>query len=201
DGNNKLSNSGERIVLYSAANITISDFSYEDDRPWPVSADTGGYSLTLMMPGNNDPSEAQSWRSSLVVGGSPGSTDFVSLESWVNANEGIEMLKDDDGDGRLSIIEYLEGTDPLRRDNSSTRVEMSTDGELRLEFMQAIGHDQVYFSAQGSDDFNLWKAEGVEYRGRVNNGDGTEMVRFRINDSVRAFGKSRFLRLSVSENP
>ena len=52
-----------------------------------------------------------------------------------------------------------------------------------------------------SDDFNLWQSEGVEYRGRVNNGDGTEIVRFRINDSVRLFGKSRFLRLSVSENP
>ncbi|MFL2478139.1 MAG: hypothetical protein ACJ0K4_01160 [Verrucomicrobiales bacterium] len=71
------------------------------------------------------------------------------------------------------------------RDNSSTRVELSEDGELRLEFVQAIGHDQVYFSAQSSDDFKLWQAEGVEYRGRINNGDGTEIVRFRINDSVR----------------
>ncbi|RZO17883.1 MAG: hypothetical protein EVB09_03215, partial [Verrucomicrobiaceae bacterium] len=194
DGNNKLSNAGERVVLYSAANVAISDFSYEDDRPWPVSADTSGYSLTLMMPGANDPSEAQSWRSSLAIGGSPGSSDFVSLESWINANGDIELLKDDDGDGRLSIIEYLENTDPLKRDNSSSRVELSEDGELRLEFVQAIGHDQVYFSAQSSDDFKLWQAEGVEYRGRINNGDGTEIVRFRINDSVRLFGKSRFLR-------
>ena len=201
DGNNKLSNSGERVVLYSAANITISDFSYKDDRPWPVSADTSGYSLTLMMPETNDPSEAQSWRSSLAIGGSPGTSDFVSIESWINANGGIELLQDADGDGRLSIIEYLENTDPLRKDNSSTRVELSEDGELRLEFTHAIGHDQVYFSAQSSDNFNLWHAEGVEYRGRINNGDGTESVRFRIDDSVRAFGKSRFLRLSVSENP
>ena len=200
-GNNKLSNAGERILLYSADNVPIADLSYRDDRPWPVSADGAGYSLTLMMSGTNDPSMAQSWRSSFDVGGSPGSADVVPILSWLDENGGVELLSDVDGDGRPALIEYLENTDPLKKDNTNTRVELSEDGELRIEFLQAIGHDEVYFYAQSSVDFNEWKAEEVEYRGRVNNGDGTETVRFRIDNSVRSLGKNGFLRLAVSEDP
>ena len=201
DGTNKLSNAGERITLYNSANFTISDFSYRDDRPWPVSADTSGYSLTLMMPGINDPSEAQSWRTSINVGGSPGTTDFIPISSWIDENGGIKLLEDNDGDGRLSIIEYLENTNPLVRDNSSVSVDFDGGGALRLEFIQAIGHDQVYFAAQKSNNLKQWGSEEVEYRGRINNGDGTETVRFQINDSVKSVGRSQLLRLLVKEEP
>jgi hypothetical protein len=201
DGTNKLSNAGERITLYNSANFIISDFSYKDDRPWPVSADTSGYSLTLMMPEINDPSEAKSWRTSLDVGGSPGTSDFIPISSWVDKNGGIKLLEDNDGDGRLSIIEYLENTDPLVRDNSSVSVELDGGGELRLEFIQAIGHDQVYFSVQQSNNLKQWDSEEVEYRGRINNGDGTETVRFQINDSIKLLGRSQLLRLLVKEEP
>ena len=201
DGTNKLSNSGERMTLYNSANFTISDFSYRDDRPWPVSADTSGYSLTLMMPGINDPSEAQSWRTSINVGGSPGTTDFIPISSWIDENGGIKLLEDNDGDGRLSIIEYLENTNPLVRDNSSVSVDFDIGGALRLEFIQAIGHDQVYFAAQKSNNLKQWGSEKVEYRGRINNGDGTETVRFQINDPVKSVGRSQLLRLLVKEEP
>ena len=201
DGTNKLSNAGERITLYNSANFIISDFSYKDDRPWPVSADTSGYSLTLMMPGINNPSEAQSWRTSKNVGGSPGSSDFISISSWVNENGGLKLLEDNDGDGRLSIIEYLENTNPLEKDKSSVSVELDGNEELRLEFIQAIGHDQVYFSVQQSNDLKRWDSEEVEYRGRINNGDGTETVRFQINDSIKLLGRSQLLRLLVKEEP
>ena len=166
-----------------------------------MSADGDGYSLTLMMPGTNDPALAQSWRSSLDLGGTPGGTDIIPILSWVDENGGVELLSDVDGDGRSALIEYLENTDPLKKDNTSIEVELGGDGELRMEFLQAIGHDQIYFHAQSSADFNEWQAEGVEYRGRVNNGDGTETVRFRIDNSVRSLGRIGFLRLAVSEDP
>ncbi|MDE0570075.1 MAG: lamin tail domain-containing protein [Verrucomicrobiales bacterium] len=200
-GNNKLSNAGERVLLYSADNVTVADFSYKDDRPWPVSADGNGYSLTLMMPGTNNPSLAQSWRSSLDLGGTPGSTDVIPILSWLDENGGVELLNDVDGDGRPALIEYLENTDPLKKDSTSTIVELGEDGELRIEFLQAIGHDQIYFYAQSSANFNEWQAEEVKYRGRVNNGDGTETVRFRIDNSISSLGRNGFLRLVVSEDP
>ena len=51
DGSNKFSNAGDEITLLSAAGIPITHFIYGDDRPWPVSADGDGYSLTAMRPG------------------------------------------------------------------------------------------------------------------------------------------------------
>lgn len=201
DGKNKLSNGGERIVLQNRANVTIVDFSYNDNRPWPVSADGDGYSLTLMMPRVNDVSDPQSWRSSLDVGGSPGVSDFVPIESWIEANSGVKLYEDVDGDGRLSVVEYLENTDPLKRDYSSQEVRLTNGGELYLEIKQRIGHDQVYLSVERSGDFELWESEEVEYRGRINNGDGSETVRFRINDSLELFNSGQFLRLSVSDSP
>ena len=110
-------------------------------------------------------------------------------------------MKDADGDGRLSILEYLENTNPLKKDYSTKEIKLTEEGELRLEIKQAIGHDQVYFSAERSDELSLWIKEGIEYRGRINNGDGTETVRFRIDDSVDSLSKNQFLRLSVSEEP
>ena len=38
------------------------------------------------------------------------------------------------------------------RDNSSVSVDFDVGGALRLEFIQAIGHDQVYFAAQKSNN-------------------------------------------------
>jgi hypothetical protein len=111
------------------------------------------------------------------------------------------LYEDVDGDGRLSVVEYLENTDPLKRDYSSQEVRLTNGGELYLEIKQRIGHDQVYLSVERSGDFELWENEEVEYRGRINNGDGSETVRFRINDSLELFNSGQFLRLSVSDSP
>ena len=89
--------------------------------------------------------------------------------------------------------------DPLKRDYSSQEVRLTNGGELHLEIKQRIGHDQVYLSVERSGDFELWESE-EEYRGRINNGDGSETVRFRINDSLELFNSGQFLRLSVSDS-
>ena len=107
---------------------------------------------------------------------------------------------DIDGDGRAAIVEFVEGTDPMNQDQSTISVELKQDGELTLEFLQMIGNDEVHFSVQRSLEFNEWQGEGTEYRGRVNNGDGTETVRFRV-DSMEFFTRNGFLRLSVSQEP
>ena len=197
DGSNKLSNGGDRVRLLSAANQPIADFTYSDSRPWPVSADGAGYSLTLMCPGRNDASLAASWRSSAAFGGSPGTDDAVPLADWAAANGVVDLLGDSDRDGSVALIEYLAGTDPAAPDGSPLTAEMSADGELRLEVRQQIGADEVEIAAERSGALMAWVAEGVEYWGRVNNGDGSETVRFRAaSDSFAS--EEGFLRLSVS---
>jgi len=200
DGSNKFSNGGERVLLLSAAAEPIVDFTYTDNRPWPVSADGDGYSLTLMCPGTNDPALPQSWRSSAAIGGSPGSDDSIALTDWQADNGIVDLLGDSDSDNLLAIIEYLSGTDPVIGNGSPVTAELASSGDLRLEVRVLIGADEVNVSAESTGDLNSWTGAGVEYWGRENNGDGTATLRFRM-PSASFIGGRGFLRLSVSEKP
>jgi hypothetical protein len=200
DGSNKFSNGGERVLLLSATNAPIADFSYSDNRPWPVSADGDGYSLTLMRPGKNDPAVAQSWRSSAAIGGTPGSDDAIPLVEWVATNAVDDLQSDEDGDGKVALLEYLGGTDPAVPDGSLTGATIGGNGELGLNLRQRIGADEIDLKAERSAALTTWSAENVEYWGRENNGDGTETLRFRAVPGT-PFDRHGFLRLSVSTNP
>jgi hypothetical protein len=69
----QLDNGGERIVLLDASGDTLISFRYDDESPWPESADGGGYSLVLAHVGlNPDYDNAASWRASQRIHGEPG---------------------------------------------------------------------------------------------------------------------------------
>lgn len=72
----QLDNSGERIVLFSAAGDTICSIEYDDGPGWPESPDGDGYSL---VPVEYNPVDSQDrpelWRASYKIGGSPGIDD------------------------------------------------------------------------------------------------------------------------------
>ena len=197
DGTNRLSNSGARLELSSAANEPIAEFSYSDSRPWPISADGDGYSLTLMCPGRNAPTLPDSWRSSASLGGSPGTHDALPLAEWVLANGVADLYGDTDLDGIESLIEYLAGSDPNRPNGLALSTGFGSGGEVTLEFVQRIGADEADLLAEQSDSLQAWET-GVEYWGRENNGDGTATLRFRSSFDVSPPGRG-YLRLSVSE--
>jgi len=197
NGSNSFSNSGEHVQLLSAVAQPIVDFSYNDNRPWPLSADGAGYSLTLRCPDRNDPTLPQSWRSSAALGGSPGGDDVIPLAAWQSDHGVVDLLSDFDRDGIPALIEYLSGTDPALPDGSAVTV--VRDGEnLRLEVRQRIGADEVDLGAERASDLMTWSSAEVEYWGRKNNGDGTATLRFRTPSAGFVSGEG-FLRLSVSE--
>ena len=203
DGSNRFSNAGERVTMLSATNTPIADFTYGDNRPWPVSSDGDGYSLTLMRAGDNDPAVAQIWRSSATIGGTPGSDDAIPLAEWMATNgiNGIaDLQSDDDGDCKVALLEYFGGTDPAVADGSFTGATISGNGELHIEIKQRIGADDVDVIAERSAALTIWSAENVEYRGRENNSDGTETLQFRANPTA-PFEGIGFLRISVSTKP
>ena len=71
-----LSNGGETLALVDPFGDTIMSFTYDDDPPWPTSADGGGRSLVPIQPNSNpSPNLSTSWRASTNVGGSPGTDD------------------------------------------------------------------------------------------------------------------------------
>ena len=79
-----LSNGGEQIKLIDATGATIQDFTYDDEPtstpPWPVSADGGGYSLTVRNVAGDYNSSAN-WRASLKPNGTPGVDEHLPPEN------------------------------------------------------------------------------------------------------------------------
>ncbi len=75
----RLDNAGERLTLSDAAGQIVLSFRYDDDWPWPVSADGTGHSLILAHPGG-DPEEASTWAPSTFIGGTPGGPDPSQAE-------------------------------------------------------------------------------------------------------------------------
>jgi hypothetical protein len=70
----KLSNSGEKIRLRDPQGNTVISVEYDDDPPWPLSADGLGYSLILAEL-NGNPDRPETWRASSQIHGSPGAED------------------------------------------------------------------------------------------------------------------------------
>jgi hypothetical protein len=70
----QLSNKGEKITLKDVTGNVILSVSYDDEHGWPISADGRGDSVTLLDP-NQDPNNANNWRASTNLHGSPGAVD------------------------------------------------------------------------------------------------------------------------------
>ena len=70
----RLSNSGEKIVLSDTAGAAMVEVRYDDRHPWPIAPDGTGHSLTKDRL-RGLPSDPQYWRASRFIGGTPGGTD------------------------------------------------------------------------------------------------------------------------------
>ncbi|MFY7818841.1 MAG: lamin tail domain-containing protein [Akkermansiaceae bacterium] len=84
----KLSNSGETIVLKNIADTTIATIAYDDNAPWPTSADGNGHSLVSInstTPHNNNASSA--WRASTNSGGTPHAAEPSTASPTVQITE------------------------------------------------------------------------------------------------------------------
>ena len=74
----QLDNSGELLVLTTAANDTICSFAYGDGMDWPAEPDGDGYSLVpVEFNPVNSQEDASDWRVSHNIGGSPGADDML----------------------------------------------------------------------------------------------------------------------------
>jgi hypothetical protein len=72
----QLSNGGERVALKDKNGETILSVEYDDENGWPLSPDGRGDSLVLVRTDGN-PNEANNWRASANLNGSPGVDNLV----------------------------------------------------------------------------------------------------------------------------
>ena len=108
---------------------------------------------------------------------------------------------DPDGDGLSNLQEWAQGSDPTNPGKSSvsSAVETHTDGQpyLTISYRRNLGATGLNAFADSSAGLGTWSLNtGAAVGSPVNNGDGTETVKFR--DTVPAnggSGASRFMRL------
>ena len=184
----QLDNGGENLLLTAADGSPIQSLRYNDRAPWPLSADGGGDSLTLIAPQSNpDPGEAASWRASIDLGGSPGRSDALPFTgstpeellayALVNPQSGISVS-----------IQNLE-------DNGSF------DDYLVATISANAGADEAEFLIEFSPDLKDWESGTAVYLGSSEGGDGVTLRHWRAPAPVTSGTPVRYARLVVTTRP
>ena len=112
DPDTTLDNGGERITLVQPGGGIIVSVRYNDRGRWPMGADGTGHTLGLVDP-DTDPDDADNWRLSRELGGTPGKPNFAGLspqdlEPAALINEGLLRTG-----GARWIEVFNPGTSPL----------------------------------------------------------------------------------------
>ena len=177
-------NDGGETVALQHADETVRQFTYNDRAPWPESADGDGFSLVLASPETNpDSALPESWRSSDLVGGSPGTgIEVLSVfDAWLASNGLASETGDPDLDGLVNLLEYAFGLDPRMRSTSPLRiVAIDTGIEIRYR-LSTTASAEITDVVEFSDDLLTWHvlpANGIDTSRSV--ADGTTLVSHRL---------------------
>ncbi|MBM3335276.1 lamin tail domain-containing protein, partial [Candidatus Sumerlaeota bacterium] len=79
-----LDNGGEQVILRDPSGGIIAEVDYKDDGRWPVAPDGAGHSLSKLNL-RGAPNDADNWRASPSLGGTPGVAN--QFEPWIEENK------------------------------------------------------------------------------------------------------------------
>jgi hypothetical protein len=139
----RLDNAGETVTLSSPTGSIVFSFTYDDNAPWPVSADGEGHSLHRRV-ASGDGNQASNWVVNLPSPGRAFDTDGDGMPDGWELAHGLnpdlaDALADLDGDGLTNGEEYFAGTDPQDPANSLAVTIAPETGAIRLSFFAAAG--------------------------------------------------------------
>ena len=200
-GPDQLANEGEQVKLSYGAGLGIHDFIYLTVAPWPTNL--AGRSIVLLRPETRPlHSEGTNWVASSQVGGTPGTGEMLTgqtFAAWKSAHGIINDNDDSDGDGLMAFLEYATGSDPrapsaerlptLRYDESAHKV--------RAVVYQSPTATEARFEVQSSIDLAAWivaEAESIS-KNQVQGAERCEHV-LAIDDRVA----QEFFRIVVRRN-
>jgi len=188
----RLDNSGERLAIGAADGSVIRDFIFDDSEGWPEDADGLGYSLVLIAPMQNpDHGRPTSWRSSVEIGGTPGSTDATQFSGVAD--------EDLDADSIPALVEYGLRSSDMSPDRS-VLPETGRDGDrLTFTYTRNLAADDLEFRVESSADLIHWSSLPGEFEAEParNLGDGRLLVTLRATEPTSS-ARQRFLRLRIS---
>ncbi|MDB4500742.1 lamin tail domain-containing protein [Akkermansiaceae bacterium] len=188
-------NSGEQITLIDGNATVLSDLTFTDLSPWPTAPDGGGPSLTLI--GNGLVSNPDSWRSSLVVGGTPGGNDETLFAG--------DPLADDDGNGLSNLLDHALGNTltPTEALPVITNVSYNDGSGLKdylgVSYRANLTDPNLTFIIEVSADLVNWTdgPAAAQLAEHVDQGDGTANIVMRSGTSVSDLPQ-QFMRLKVT---
>lgn len=171
-----LSNDGELLRIEGVGGSLIREFTYNDQLPWPTSADGEGYSLVL---GGENHGEGGIWCPSAMIHGTPGGGDGLSFVGAVG--------DDEDGDGLDALIEYALGTsDQDGQAGNANLGGVVINGALEFYYRNDLRAKEARLAPEFSVDLVNWSGDEsmMELVSREHNGDGTETARWRSTMNV-----------------
>ena len=201
--NTNLSNGGERIQLLATDGSSIRDFEYDDDSPWPETADGKGYALVLRNPESNpDHKLPENWQPSSILGGNPGAEiPTTGFDDWQVSNFSKSELENIDISGPganpdrdlfTNLEEFLSGNAPKSFDPSDALLDIKVEstgpdedpGEsafLKLR-INKDARSSLDWKVLGSSDGSNWEdaMKFLEFSDTEDLGNGNELIRYRI---------------------
>lgn len=197
-----LSNSGEEIAVIDATGShDIQRFQYLDTPPWPTAPDGGGFALVLIAPETSpDHGVGTNWRSSVALGGSPGTSDAVAFAGDPDA--------DNDGDGMNAFLEHAFGSldgDAGMSPESNVQAYIGSynggsENNLTITFRRNLAADDVLLEVEATTDLVNWSKLGIQLVSTTPNGDGTETLTFRSTTPELVLSR-QFIRVKASFRP
>jgi hypothetical protein len=194
-----LSNGGENFTVLDAANNVIASVTYGIAAPWPVEANTLGYSLVLNNPVSGTTYGAEKWRIGAQPGGTPGQPAGPVFAGNPNG--------DTDGDGYSDYLEYALGnpqgtagtTNRPTTALTSYTVATVTSPYLTFSYRRNNAADGVNYFVELSTNLTSWDSTpaAVTYVGTVVNGDGTSTITHRATNPFNP-AIPQFMRLRVA---
>jgi hypothetical protein len=188
-----LDNSGEEIKLEDPDDNTIKQFTYDDEPPWPMLPDGGGFSLVLIHPSSNpDPANPRNWRASAAIGGSPGSGEGTTFA-------GGDPTADIDGDGLSALVEYSLGSNPLIQTSfDHLKIVGQLSGQIDVDLVHAIATDDVILHLEISESLNSWTEPPADLMAEVRLPNNQTRQTWRLTLPAPV-GTRHFLRLRVEQ--